>query len=209
MRALLIGAIALIPTVSEASDVSVIVGGWSHHFVPAAERDALNQNQGTVGIELSTTRWTLQVSRMTDSFGCNAKEIAAARRWELFAPRTWLRGGLMLGAIAADRCSDFPTPLTKEVWVGEINPGNPSETLSGGLTQRCHAWVNQYWQICDLYQKQVVGQVQHARWYGGVLPGAFLEVGDRLQAQLSLVRSPWTGHHLVLYGQLSIRVFSF
>lgn len=208
-RLTIILPLLVIPAHTHAAELGVIVGGWSHHFIPDQERQALNQNQGTLGLELADGLWDLQASRLEDSFGCRGDEITGAKRWPVFSPQSWLSGGLMLGLTAAHRCSSFPTSVTREVWVGEINPGDPFATVSGGLTQHCHPFGNQYWQICDLYQKQTVRETQHLRWYLGLLPGAYIDFGSTVRAEITLVRSPWTGHHLVIYGQVAIKLFSF
>src|SRR5579872_472693 len=89
------------PALANAADLSLIMGGWSHHFVPTQDRDGLNQVQGTGGLELTTPDWDVQASHLTDSFGCGSNQLSASRRWELFQPRPWFRGGFTVGAVAA------------------------------------------------------------------------------------------------------------
>lgn len=213
MRARLLATLilAVAPGISVAADLSVVVGGWSHHFVSASDREALNQTQGTIGVELSTADWDFQASHLTDSFGCSSNQIGAARRWELFQPRPWFRGGLMVGAVAAYRCDTPPTEQTVATeilqttgWGGDFGSVN----FGPGYSTYCNFSTATQQETCVLMKVQQVS-VENKKWVYGVVPGAYVEFGDMVNFEMTLIRSPWTGHHLVLYGQLSIKVFSF
>lgn len=205
MRALLLATAMLLPVAATAADISLIVGGWSHHFVPTAERDSLNQNQGTAGLELSTLEWDLQVSHMTDSFGCSSNQAAVAKRWELAQYGSWFHAGAMLGAVAAHRCTDGGHDV--QVTTYEYEPVT-SDPPTG--TSKCVSDPYKFPYTFCLYQ--VINnefQEPSPKWVYGVLPGLYATFGDTVNFQVTLLRSPWTGHHLVLYGQLSVKVFSF
>lgn len=211
MRSVMLILGVFLPIVSHAASLSLIIGGWSRHFVPGAERQALNQNQGTVGVEISTPSWNVQASRMTDSFGCDAQEIAAARKWDLFAPRQWLHGGLMLGVLAAHRCTHgvFTTSSVELVPIGTSNEYIWPNQLGNGLYADCPDPGHQ--PVCTIVQPQTVVTRTQAppRWVIGLIPGIYCNIGGNLRAELTLIRSPWTGHHFVAYLQFSVKVFSF
>lgn len=209
MRVLLVVIAALCSSTSEAADVSVVLGGWSHHFVSDDSRRTLNQDQETKGIELSTVAWDFQVSHLTDSFGCSSNQGTAAYRWPLFSSSQSFQGGLLLGGIVGHRCSAPPTSQyegTKLIQIGETTGG--AEWLSPPYTNVCETIKGAI--RCQLYLMQEEWSSRKTvRWVWGVLPGAYLDLGDRVRLETTLIRSPWTGHHIVLYWQLSVKVFSF
>jgi hypothetical protein len=197
--------LAVSPVLTQAADVSVIVGGWSHHFLPASDRDSLNQTQGTLGLELSTQDWDLQASHQTDSFGCSSNQVSLSRLWELFQPRPWFSGGLLLGAVAAHRCTNAGGIV--QISTPEYEPviGFPPTN-----TTNCVSDPYQYpYTFClyNVFSSQF--QQPKPKWVYGILPGVYLKLGEWIVFETALVRSPWVGHHLVVYGQLSIKVFSF
>jgi hypothetical protein len=103
--------------------VWAILGGISHHFVPASSRDALNQHQGTVGIEIVRGPWALQLSHMNDSYGCSSNELAAVRRWHEFGDQV-LDGGFMLGTAVVHRCTRMAVDGVRRThWAFGVIPG--------------------------------------------------------------------------------------
>ncbi|MHB8425896.1 MAG: hypothetical protein ACYDB9_12240 [Gammaproteobacteria bacterium] len=59
---------------------------------------------------------------------------------------------------------------------------------------------------CAEYSPLEAWQPAHPNWYAYLVPGAYLDVGRNVRAEFTLVRSPWTGHHLVAYLQLLFRL---
>ena len=181
----------------------LIATGVSHHFLPESSRRELNQSQHTLGFEVTRGPWAFQASHMTDSFGCSSNEIAVARRWKLFGGRE-VSGGLMLGAMAAHRCTAFPVPTRTEI-VPLYSGANIQTTTAAGTFVGCNVTGPPE---CTLYQITTI-PASSGHWVSGLLPGAWLDAGRRVRLEFTLVQSPWTGHHWVAYAQLLIRLATF
>lgn len=180
----------------------LIASGVSHHFVSAAGRRDLNQAQHTLGLEVTHGHWTAQVSHMTDSFGCSSNELAVARRWKLFGGQE-VSGGVMLGAMAAHRCTSFPTSAQTEM-VALYSAENIQSSAAGTYVSCDYSAAPQT--DCTLYQITTIpGSSEH--WVSGLIPGAWLNVGRSVRGEFTLVPSPWGNHHWVAYAQLLFRLW--
>lgn len=193
--------------------VWVTVNGVSHHFVPATERATLNQQQHTLGIEITHGHWAAQVSHMTDSFGCSSNEVAVTRRWRLFGGRE-VSGGLMLGAVAVHRCSGPAMNITQFTRDNSFTlpPGaSLTPVIPPGDVQICSlsGSPTSPGTYCTVFTVHTAYQPPQATWQAGIIPGAYLDVGSRVRVQFTLIQSPWTGHHLVAYAQVLFRVATF
>ena len=195
----------------------LIMAGQSHHFVPAAARRSLNQSQHTLGLEFTRGPWTVQASHMEDSFGCSSNEFAAARRWQMFGGQT-VAGGLMLGIAAAHRCTkptvSFAYDSARLVTVGTSSQYIPAGSLGGGLYASCQSpSPAAHVPLCWIFKLEPtstpITEPNPPRWVFGIAPGFYVDFGDRVRVEATLIRSPFTGHHLVFYAQVLFRLASF
>ncbi len=197
----LVATLALAGSVP-ATHAWLILAGQSHHFVPLTARRSLNQAQHTEGLEFTRGPWVAQMSHMTDSFGCSSNEFAAARRWRMFGGGV-VKGGLMLGIVAAHRCTSFPVPARTEIV--PLYSGANIQTTTAGTFVGCNFSGPPE---CTLYQI-TTSPASSKHWVAGILPGAWLDAGRRVRFEFTLIQSPWTGHHWVAYAQVLIRLWSF
>ena len=202
---ILVATLALAGSVP-ATHTWLIVAGQSHHLAPEASRRALNQSQHTIGIEVSRGPWIAQISHMEDSFGCSSNELAVARRWQ-FVHAHGITGGFMLGAMAAHRCAAFPALARTELVA--LYRAESIQTSAAGTFVSCnYDAFPPLAEPCTLYSIKTT-PARGARWVFGLAPGFYLDLGDRVRLEATLIRSPWTGHHIVAYAQLLLRLATF
>ncbi len=158
---------------------------------------------------------------MEDSFGCSSNELAVARRWQ-FVHAQGITGGLLLGIAAAHRCT-APTiehRLSYRAWVRVGTPPPAvlwqlfdSSPTTYDVSCRPLGQVPNLTPRCTLSKleqlRAVVILPNPARWVFGLAPGFYLDLGSRVRLEATLIRSPWTGHHIVAYAQLLIRLATF
>ena len=146
---------------------------------------------------------------MEDSFGCSSNEIALARRWPLMHADE-IKGGLMLGIVAAHRCTSrgtFRYVTSRRTELVSIS------TLPGGHYTNCvfdpFPFELGWYCYVPVSVTSPVFSPAVPHWVYGILPGAYLDVGRRVRLEATLVQSPFTGHHLVFYAQLLFRLASW